>query len=84
VVFRDLGRGLFHPNRGAEIDGQAIGGLARLREGLGRHHAADADVDFEEIVEGDLRGGRVCGHGGVVTQQFAPSKGRIARAETVA
>ena len=36
---------------------ETVGGLSRLREGLGRDDAADADVDFQEIVEGDLRGG---------------------------
>ncbi len=37
---------------------ETVGGLSRLREGLGRDDAADADVDFQEIVEGDLRAGR--------------------------
>jgi len=57
VVSGDLGRGFLDADRRAEIDRQAVGGLSRLREGLGRDDAADADVDFEEVVEGDLRGG---------------------------
>jgi hypothetical protein len=55
VVPGDLGRGFLDADVGAEVDRKAIGGLSRLREGLGRDDAADADVDLEEVVEGDLR-----------------------------
>ena len=44
VVPGDLGRGFLDADRRAEIDRQTIGGLSRLREGLGRDDAADTDA----------------------------------------
>jgi hypothetical protein len=55
-VHGDLGRGLLHPDLGAEVDGQLVGGLARLGERLGVQHPTDADIDLHEVVEAD-RGG---------------------------
>jgi hypothetical protein len=43
----ELRRGALHADLGSEIDAQAIGGTARLREILDRNDRADADIDFE-------------------------------------
>jgi hypothetical protein len=37
----------------SEIDGELDRGLARFGEGLGGDNGADADIDFQEIVEGN-------------------------------
>jgi hypothetical protein len=51
----DLGRALLDPERRAEIDGELEGRLARAGQRLGGDDGADADVDLEEIIEGDAR-----------------------------
>src|SRR5262249_12042418 len=56
IVFRDLSRGFLLADLRTEIDAQLDGGLARLRERLGGNHDADADVHFQEVVEGDRHG----------------------------
>ena len=53
VVLDELGRAGLQPQLGPEVDDEAVGGLARR---LVRKHlddGADADVDLEEVVEGD-------------------------------
>ena len=54
VVRGDLRRGLLLADLRAEVDPELDRRLARLGEGLGAGHPADADVDLEKIVEGDL------------------------------
>ena len=49
VIDRDLRGGFLDADLLAEIDREPEGGLARLREGLGLHDGADADVDLLEI-----------------------------------
>ena len=56
VVLGDLRGRFLDADLGAEIDLELEGGLARLRKGLGLDDGAGADIDFEEIVEGDRRG----------------------------
>jgi transposase len=51
----DLRRGFLRPDRRPEVDDEPVGGLARLRERLRRKDRAQADADFEEIVEGNGR-----------------------------
>ena len=54
VVVGDLGGTLALTDLGTEIHVQLVGGLARLGEGLHPRDGADAHVDFQEVVEGDL------------------------------
>ena len=55
IVPRDLRRRFLEADRRAEVDDQLEGGFARLRERPHLDDRADADVDPEEIVEGDAR-----------------------------
>ena len=66
IVFGDLGGGFLDADLRAEIDLQLEGGLARFREGLDVDDGADADIDFQKIVEGDRHG---------LTRQFARAFG---------
>src|SRR5579863_3972185 len=54
LVGRDLRRGAFDPDLRAEVDRELPGGLARLREVVDGHHAADPHVDLQEVVDIDL------------------------------
>jgi len=62
VVPGDLSRGALQADLRPEIDDEPVGGLAGLRERLGRDDAADADVDLQELVEGRRRGSPVGRH----------------------
>ena len=55
IVFGHLGRRFPHPDFGAEINAQLESRLARHRERLDGNDGAHADVDFQEIIEGNLR-----------------------------
>ena len=82
VVDCNLGARPLCPERRPEIDRQLVGWLACFRERLCLDDGADADVDGEELVEGDRRGGRIadvvikmhCGFPDEVATQFGDAR----------
>jgi hypothetical protein len=54
VIGGDLRAAFFLANDRAKVDPQPVARLARLREFLSRHDSPDADINLEEILEGDL------------------------------
>ena len=55
VVHGDLRRAFLDADLRAEIDLQPHRGFARAGQRFGRHDGADADIDFQKIVEGNAR-----------------------------
>src|SRR3954451_15410856 len=53
VVLDELGRAGLQPRLGPEVDDEAVGGLARRLVRSRLDDGADANVDLEEVVEGD-------------------------------
>src|SRR6185437_16466978 len=86
IVLRDLRARFPGADALPEIDDQLQRGLARLRKRLDRDDGADANVDGEELVEGDLcrrRRGRIVRdmHG---NSSRASSRGFMRRASWIA